>query len=395
MYSHLPYWQHQPAFDKQVSDTAVKILKLPPLSIQQQQQFQLKLINSGFGLNSVEKNSPIAYISGIAAVTHVLCECKIAPDGKLPAGTNFAADYVSALHDTRTAVGDHKDSQILLPPISSDPQSIAHFAGFPEGKRFQRTLSHVADTIRFSRLCDGASPMERARLLSCSGAYSSAWLTTIPTDMRCRMPARHYRIAARVRLGLAPFDNQYKQCVCLSPNADPKIDIHHGFSCFRVRRTYVNKRHDNVKNLVHYWAKQVGCAAVKEPQNVAGSQERADNQIDDPDGRRYLCDVSIVQPACPTHVSKAQQRLGTAKFAAIEKHIQYDAMAFADGAEMWPLIAEVYGSLEDDFVAFIKRMAFFASDGINSQWSRAEALSQMIGSIAVAIQIGNVKVFSM
>ena len=56
-------------------------------------------------------------------------------------------------------------------------------------------------------------------------------------------------------------------------------------------------------------------------------------------------------------------------------------MAFADGAEMWPLIAEVYGSLEDDFVAFIKRMAFFASDGINSQLSRAEALSQMIAQL--------------
>ena len=209
--------------------------------------------------------------------------------------------------------------------------------------------------------------------------------------MLCRLPARHYRVAARLRLGLPAFDSQYTSCVCKSPSADPSVDVHHGLSCHNVRRTLVNKRHDNVKNLVHMWAKHVGCAAVKEPQNKAGTQERADNWINDPHGNAYLCDVAIVQPACPSHVSKSQQRLGAANYAALEKHKQYDAMANADGAKMWPLIAEVYGALDQDFVTFIKRMGYFAGEDDGCPWSQHEVVSQMYGSIAVAIQKGNVQ----
>jgi hypothetical protein len=154
-------------------------------------------------------------------------------------------------------------------------------------------------------------------------------------------------------------------------------------SCHNVPRTLLNKRHDNVKNLVHMWAKHAGCAAVKEPQNKAGTQERADNWINDPHGNAYLCDVAIVQPACPTHVSKSQQRLGAANHAALEKHTQYDAMANAEGEGGLKCAAEVYGVLDQDFVTFIKRMGYFAGEDDGCPWSQHEVVSQMYGSIAV------------
>ena len=90
------------------------------------------------------------------------------------------------------------------------------------------------------------------------------------------------------------------------------------------------------------------------------SQERADNLISTPSGKMYLCDVAIVQPTCPTHVNKAQVRLGTSEAAAVEKHRQYDSMAEERRARMTPCIAEAYGALDEPFINFIKQLADLA-----------------------------------
>jgi len=218
----------------------------------------------------------------------------------------------------------------------------------------------MADKCKFKVLCDEALPIDRARMLSASGGYASSWLTTIPADITRRLPAGPYRVAARLRLGLPPFDDVMTSCTCGSPNADPTIDVHHGLSCIKVRRTFVNLRHDTVKNAIHHWAKQLNCAAIVEPQHLGDSQERADNLITTPSGKMYLCDVAIVQPACPTHVNKGQERLGASKAAAAEKHRQYDAMAAARRAWMTPCIAEVYGALDEPFINFMKELTALA-----------------------------------
>ena len=194
-------------------------------------------------------------------------------------------------------------------------------------------------------------------------------------------------MASRVRLGLPSHDDHSSECACRNDNAI--TDVHHGLSCLKIRRTFINLRHDMVKDIVHLWARRLGCSAIKEPQNLVAGQERADNLIATPSGDLFLCDVSVVQPACPTHVRKSQQRLGASDFAAAEKRKQYDPMAKEQDAKFIPLIAEVYGALHYDFVAFIKRISWFADYDDGCPWSRLDALVGMTGAIAVAIQKGN------
>jgi hypothetical protein len=119
------------------------------------------------------------------------------------------------------------------------------------------------------------------------------------------------------------------------------------------------------------------------------TKQKPDNLITTPSGKMYLCDVAIVQPACPTHVNKGQERLGASKAAAVEKHRQYDAMAAARRACMTPCIAEVYGALDEPFINFMKELTALAEYNDWCAWSREEALQAMSGAIGVAIQLGN------
>ena len=146
-----------------------------------------------------------------------------------------------------------------------------------------------------------------------------------------------------------------------------------------------------VKNVIHTWARRVGCSAIKEPQNLVAGQERADNLIYTPSGELFLCDVSVVQPSCPTHVNRAQKRLGAADFAAKEKHNQYDQMAREEEATFVPLIAETFGALHGDLLSFVKRLARIAHLDESCGWSRLEVIAGMKGAISVAIQKGNAK----
>ena len=67
-------------------------------------------------------------------------------------------------------------------------------------------------------------------------------------------------------------------------------------------------------------------------------------------------------------------------------------MAEQQDATFIPLIAEVYGSLHDDFIAFLKRLSFLAEEDDGCAWSRMDALVSMSSAIGVAIQRGNVQI---
>jgi hypothetical protein len=385
------------AFDEQVIITASRILKLPPiLEPAQKDQMTLKLINSGFGLPSVVTLSPIAYTCALASAATLLCdaELNIIPNGTPRAGSAFAQDLASALAATRAAVGD--DGSALLPPVDvthSVPEGhvlrwYAATGAEAAADKLQHALSGIADQRRFTNLLAASNRSDRARLHSCSGKSAAAWLLAIPLDRTVQLNPRAYRIASRIRLGLQAHDDHTNECTCGSPNA--ALDKHHGLSCISVRRTFINMRHDMMKATVHTWCKRMGCSAIMEPQNLVAGQERADNLIATPMGDLFLCDCSIVQPACPSHIEKSQVRLGAAEHAAAAKYEQYTRHAEECGARFVPLIAEVYGALHGETLSFIKRMSWLAEGDDGSPWSRIEAKIGMTSAIAIAIQRGNV-----
>lgn len=402
------------AFDRQVLDTAAQKMKLPlPLTAAVVQQLQHKLSSGGFGFTAMTQLSPIAYTSALSAAASVLCEPIVLPEGTPHPDTRFSSDLKSALQATRRAVilpepadagrgqSPINPASIFLPPADDDHESKAlrWFAENapqntdPEAK-MQRTLVYAADSKRFTQFLQTAQPADRARLLSCSGPSAAAWLTAIPSDSHTRLHSKAYQAAARLRLGLPVFDETGSKCVCGSQNADPAIDLHHALSCIKVRRGAVNFRHDMVKNVVHHWAKHMGCPAIMEPKNLVKGQERADNLIVMPSGDSFLCDVAIVQPSAPTHISTGKAQLAVADAAAAAKRAQYTEMANEEGAEFVPIIAEVFGALHEDAIKFFKQLANLAVEDASCPWDRLEALIAIKSAVAVAIQKGNFQAFS-
>jgi Reverse transcriptase (RNA-dependent DNA polymerase) len=384
------------AFDRDLLDAAQTKLELPQLTSSQTQQLNHKLIHAGFGLTSTAAISPIAYTCALASASSFLCnpDNNILPNGSLHPGSAFANDWSEALSATRLAVSADRTAAERLPPADLSGSQALDWLATTATKRgdnhakLQHVLTHAADALRFKQFLAEADDVDKARLLSASGTSASAWLTAIPSDSTCRLSPRDYRIASRLRLGISAHDGpSATKCVCNHHNA--QSDIHHGLSCIKVRRSFVNLRHDMVKNVIHVWARRLGCAAIKEPQNLDAGQERADNLICTPDGDMLMCDVAIVQPSCPSHIRRGQKRLGAANHAVREKHTQYDHMAIAEHAAFFALVAEVFGAPHPELLMFVKRLAKIARYDSSYGYSASEVSKGMMAAIGVAIQRGN------
>jgi hypothetical protein len=198
---------------------------------------------------------------------------------------------------------------------------------------------------------------------------------------------RDFRIASRLRLGLAAHDGPLGRCICGHDNA--LVDKYHGLACIKCRRSYTNLRHDFLKEVPHTWSRRLGASSLKEPQNLVAGQERADNFICTPDGDLLLCDVAVVQPSCPTHVRKGQKRLAVADQMALQKHAQYNVMAAAEHATFYAMVVEVYGSPNDETIKLVKRIARIAKYDDSYGYTYQEVVTGMMSAIGVAVQRGN------
>jgi hypothetical protein len=102
-----------------------------------------------------------------------------------------------------------------------------------------------------------------------------------------------------------------------------------------------------------------------------------------------MCDVAVVQPSAPSHIRKAQTRLGAADAAVADKHAQYDPMALDEHARFYALVAEVFGAPHGELLKFVKRLASIAKHDDSYGYTHQEVVNYMMSAIGVAIQRGN------
>ena len=388
-------------FDRKVLETAQKRMELPSaLSADQIQQLQLKLRHGGFGLASSVDTSPIAYSAAFLGSVELLSEPTVLGTKSLQHGTAFRKGITQAISRSRDLVKHNAKAIDCLPPqsqLAGDKPTVFNLvsgAGHMPVK-IQRTLSQAADSQRRNVLISRSNndKVTKARLLSCAAEHASAWLTAVPSESATRMSDRQYSMMARMRLGLPPTDDEIDDCVCNTKNGKKGADSLHQLSCNKARKLEVNLRHDMVKTILNRWARRVGCASVLEPQSISGSQQRGDLFITTPQGKSFLVDVTIVQPACPTWLKRgsSKSQLSAANAAAKDKHHEYDEIAKQMGAKFVPIAAEVFGAINTEAIDLFKQLASFATVD-TCPWSRTEALNSLISSLAIAIQVGNTRI---
>jgi hypothetical protein len=152
-------------------------------------------------------------------------------------------------------------------------------------------------------------------------------------------------------------------------------------------------RHNVIINKLRLFANRVGCTALAEPQSH-DDQQRGDLHVITPDGDHIWTDATIVQPTAPTWLKRgtAKTQLAAANIRTLEKHTQYDHVAAQHQADFYAFAVEVFGSLTDEAKAFAKRIAKYAARS-SCPWTAKEVYSDLISSIAVGLQTGNVRIF--
>ncbi len=106
-----------------------------------------------------------------------------------------------------------------------------------------------------------------------------------------------------------------------------------------------------------------------------------------------LLDVTIRHPACKTNImhGSAEQQLAAAHKGEAEKKAKYTAMAKTQQAEFLPFAVETYGGLGKAARKVMKRIASAAEVG-PQMLSEKEALRELKGAVAIAVQKGNANI---
>ena len=183
------------------------------------------------------------------------------------------------------------------------------------------TLTAVIQEEKFKALfSDGsATPLDKARILSCSGPHSGAFLQVLPVpNIGTEINNQKMLTALKFRLGANQYGENNNCVSCRSFN-DIKGD--HAVKCGGSKNERVQK-HDAVKNAIHKFARSAGYIAVCESKNTFSENRQipGDVRIDLwKAGRTGLFDITITHPTNQTIISKSQKEQGAAAELAFKR----------------------------------------------------------------------------
>ena len=108
------------------------------------------------------------------------------------------------------------------------------------GRGLQRLLVAELEDSRATGLLNDSQgdPHSVARLTSAQSKLAGVWLTTLPVSKDHSLGDNHFRMAARLRLGLPPQDDLPRVCSCQAVlQQDP---LH--FSCGKLKQSAMTMR---------------------------------------------------------------------------------------------------------------------------------------------------------
>jgi hypothetical protein len=292
-----------------------------------------------------------------------------------------------------------------LPPSAS--RFFSHYANVPSttSSSLQRNLSLQANTHSFEASLTAAKKnkkqdggMALAHALAHSAPQASQWKQATPCTALTTLTDTQYRIAARLNLGLQPLDPvRMKELPASCPNCnDDDSIINDGWHFLHCRKQQsgsgeISTRHHAVVNALHHSVMTVGGQAVREPKGLVSDRRlRPDLEIVFP-GQHVLVDVTIGHPLTATFCKNRKALSGNAGLARsyeTTKQNKYRQLTARQEATFFAFAAETCGGLAPDAMRLLKLISETAQIHL-SLWPHHEIVRHMLGSVAVAIQIGN------
>ena len=192
------------AFDDEIMQAARAIMNLPVLSDLAQKQIVLAATAGGFGLRSMKMITTSSWVASMAQAIQYM---------------STLVDHKSLSQTLSTEIDGALFTLAQVPSMHALPTDSSEFWQYftvePAGAGFQKTLSAaILSEARKSLLTlveDIQS--EKARLIAVAAESAGAWLTMAPTHHLLTMKDEHFNHAARLRLGIRPFDDT-RTCQC-------------------------------------------------------------------------------------------------------------------------------------------------------------------------------------
>ncbi len=334
----------------------------------------------GFGLRSTYRTRHAAFWGGLAHAASTLARYAPLPPRSLSTiektlktlqqQTEMAGAPFESL-PTQAANALHR----LANPQRDDPTNI------------QRDLTQRIEDKLYRQFSDAATtPAEKARLLSISGPWASAWVSCIPTDPSLLLRPEQYQLAARLRLGLPLTSNMPDRCVCGEQFRD---DETHALSCIYFK-PLVTERHHKVAQIAVKYLHRIHTRAVWQPTYL--SRVLFPDVDYDLKEERWLGDVTIPHPIARSNVQVACRAQGQlVADAEAEKISKYRQLSAQYAAGFTPLVVDTFGCFGSKARQFVLDVAR-AVDDETCDWRQWEILYGLSNSIAIAVQRGNAAV---
>ena len=389
----------------------------------------------GFGITRAQDIMHIAYVSSLASTIQSARSIKsfapynttdhILPDDsalhqELTAALNTVHQQISTdptndddAKDAHVTAQSDEDSQLNAPSkmlpitanqfITSFNQPLIHAQFSSYNLQARLTMKAQAKTKKASLLATrNAAQVQKtvaaltthSRMLAITAPCASTWISAAAFDAATTIPNDAYKLAVRLRLGLAPHDimpNNCHSCHIYSRQNLSLVEKNewHYLTCMQGHGgREITIRHNQVVAAIDRFAKLAGAIVVVEPKHLfSESSKRPDLQII-MNHKNYLLDITIVSPTAPSNLSHSQKLLGQAEAAEKLKINKYEELSQDQHAIFVPFVIETYGGLGKKAQEFLNELSIFAIDHATIR-SRFDVVNGLRYAIACSVQRGN------
>jgi hypothetical protein len=165
-------------------------------------------------------------------------------------------------------------------------------------------------------------------------------------------------------------------------------DPWHYLTCKSLAIREAVTRHHAVKDALYRAVLLTGGQAMREVKGLdAQNRLRPDLQIVYP-GRHVITDVAVVHSLGAYARARPEHPTLAAKDGAGAKRRKYAAIASRHDAELIPFVVETCGGLGPDAIALLDVISGAAAEHL-SLWSREDVATDLLHSVAIAVQKGN------
>ncbi len=324
---------------------------------------------SGFGLNPLAPQCGLAFIAATVAAEarfgHFL--------------TTPALDCFVQSPDSRLVLPAQDPPVAFFPPVAE--LAMAYLDARVPKPKGQSTLAAAHARARLDQWLVGADEVTRARVMSTSSAFASAWQSPEPGADPTWLTEQERQILVLHHLGL-PLTAAPAPCVNCGGKHVADVMGLHSLACTQGPSKY--RLHNGLRDGVTAYAQEALWRPRKEPRPFSADPNSRPDIIvfigPEESRRAAVIDVAVVSH-CGDSIKAAAAAAGGASTAYERKKVlRYAALAAADDYKLVPLVIDTFGAWGESALPFLKEMARAWGKRLDLHPSRSSTL--MLGSLS-------------